>query len=200
MKENILPELNFPFVEEMKKFSLPYFPGKKAGNCRNFWHLKKGFPDEKMLLETGYDSCRRYMKAGGYEETSSDGYCLETIQKKTETFEEYTLSLTPGKCVIAANDTEGIRRGLYEFLDLFCANEGVLPEKEEVITRKPFLSIRLGRCPFSPIKRWPVNTDELLDDIDYYPDAYLETLAKLVETKAKTIQEATEIIRNAKAQ
>lgn len=31
-------------------------------------------------------------------------------------------------------------------------------------------------------------------------NAYLETLAKLVETKAKTIQEATEIIRNAKAQ
>ena len=30
-------------------------------------------------------------------------------------------------------------------------------------------------------------------------NAYLETLAKLVETKAKTIQEATEIIRNAKA-
>ena len=31
-------------------------------------------------------------------------------------------------------------------------------------------------------------------------NAYLETLAKVVETKAKTIQEATEIIRNAKAQ
>ena len=178
MKENILPDLNFPFVEEMKEFSRPFFPDKKASASYGKWHLKAAFPDEKNLLETAYESCRRYISSGGYEECDFDGYLLETKQEKTEKFEAYFLTLSPGKCVISANDTEGIRRGIYEFIDLFCANGGSFPEKEEVITRKPFLSIRLGRCPFSPIKRWPVNTDELLDDIDYYPDAYLETLAR----------------------
>ena len=43
---------------------------------------------------------------------------------------------------------------------------------------KPWLENRISRCFFSPIKRPPFNRDELLDDIDYYPDAYLARLNK----------------------
>lgn len=178
LKENILPDLNFPFVEEMKQFSVPFIPDRKENINRGKWYLQTDFPDEKKVLDTAYESCRRYVKEGGYTEEKDKGYCLKTVKKSTGTFEEYTLSFSADSCIISANDTEGIRRGLYEFIDLFCANGGIFPEEEKSITKKPFLSIRLGRCPFSPIKRWPVNTDELLDDIDYYPDAYLETLAR----------------------
>ena len=44
--------------------------------------------------------------------------------------------------------------------------------------RKPWLKNRISRCFFGPIKRPPYNRDELMDDVDYYPDAYLERLAR----------------------
>ena len=42
--------------------------------------------------------------------------------------------------------------------------------------KAPWLTNRISRCYFSPIKRAPYFRDELTDDIDYYPDAYLERL------------------------
>lgn len=42
--------------------------------------------------------------------------------------------------------------------------------------KAPWLTNRISRCFFSPVKRPPYNRDELTDDIDYYPDAYLERL------------------------
>jgi hypothetical protein len=46
-----------------------------------------------------------------------------------------------------------------------------------VIDRHPWLKNRISRCFFGPIKRPPLNRDELMDDIDYYPDPYLDRLA-----------------------
>lgn len=42
----------------------------------------------------------------------------------------------------------------------------------------PWLSNRISRCFFGPIKRPPFHRDELMDDVDYYPDNYLERLAR----------------------
>ena len=44
--------------------------------------------------------------------------------------------------------------------------------------REPWLKTRISRCFFSPIKRPPLNRDELMDDVDYYPEPYLERLAR----------------------
>ena len=44
--------------------------------------------------------------------------------------------------------------------------------------RKPWLTNRISRCFFSPICRPPLNRDELMDDIDYYPGAYLDRLTR----------------------
>ena len=43
---------------------------------------------------------------------------------------------------------------------------------------RPWLENRISRCFFSPIKRPPFNRDELKDDIDYYPENYLERLRR----------------------
>lgn len=45
-------------------------------------------------------------------------------------------------------------------------------------TGEPWLKDRISRCSFGPIKREPYNRDELMDDIDYYPDGYLEKLRR----------------------
>lgn len=44
--------------------------------------------------------------------------------------------------------------------------------------REPWLKTRISRCFFSPINRPPFNRDELMDDVDYYPEPYLERLAR----------------------
>lgn len=43
---------------------------------------------------------------------------------------------------------------------------------------KPWLRHRISRCYFSPIKRAPFFRDELMDDVDYYPDGYLDRLSR----------------------
>ena len=42
--------------------------------------------------------------------------------------------------------------------------------------KTPWLEDRVSRCFFSPINRPPLFRDELTDDVDYYPDAYLKRL------------------------
>ena len=42
----------------------------------------------------------------------------------------------------------------------------------------PWLRNRISRCFFGPIKRPPFCRDELMDDVDYYPENYLERLAR----------------------
>lgn len=49
-------------------------------------------------------------------------------------------------------------------------------ERVSVPLSEPWLKHRISRCFFGPIKRAPYFHDELTDDIDYYPDAYLKRL------------------------
>ena len=44
--------------------------------------------------------------------------------------------------------------------------------------KKPWIENRITRCFFGPIKRAPYFRDELMDDVDYYPEAYLDRLSK----------------------
>ncbi len=44
--------------------------------------------------------------------------------------------------------------------------------------RKFWLENRISRCFFGPIKRAPFYRDELMDDVDYYPDEYLKRLKR----------------------
>lgn len=55
-------------------------------------------------------------------------------------------------------------------------NPGPLPGTRPGDLKEPWLTNRISRCYFSPIKRKPYWRDELTDDVDYYPDAYLDRL------------------------
>ena len=67
------------------------------------------FPDPEGLLESAYAFLKR-LKALPMK--------LWTKQRSTEKYEEYFLNLSPGVCVISANDTEGIRRGIYKIAEI----------------------------------------------------------------------------------
>ena len=66
-------------------------------------------------------------------------------------------------------DQWGFRREVAEGVD----SSGLVAVPKDA---KPWLENRISRCFFGPIKRPPFNRDELLDDVDYYPDSYLAQL------------------------
>ena len=47
----------------------------------------------------------------------------------------------------------------------------------ETIRKKPFVKHRISRCFFGPTYRPPFFIDELSNDVDYYPEEYLNKLA-----------------------
>lgn len=136
--------------------------------------VEMGFPDPDRILDTAYEDLQAFSRDMGLP---ADGpYRILTEQMPTPKFETFNLVVTEDACRIQAGDTEGIRRGIYFLEDLLLGAEGpFLPLGET--QRSPFISTRISRCFFGPIKRPPKNKDELLDEVDYYPDGYLNRIA-----------------------
>ena len=135
--------------------------------------LLEEFEDPQHLLDTAYEDFRLFLQSAKVQPGS---YPIRTRYAPTECFEAYTIAVTEEECVISAADTEGIRRGLVYLEDEMHRREGsFLPVG--VLSRKPYMKSRSTRSFFSPTNRPPKNGEELGDDIDYYPDGYLNRLA-----------------------
>ncbi len=124
------------------------------------------------LLETVAFEFARFTKL---YEIDGKAYPVQLKRRITGTFEEYTVNVLSDRTEVYANDTEGIRRALVYIMDEINRREGAyLPLGE--ITKRPVIKSRITRGFFSPTNRPPKNGDELSDDIDYYPDEYLNRL------------------------
>ena len=167
------------FVDELRKpvhMDKPEWFGRterKAGEVSALGaFVRNEFPDAEGLLETVVDDFQLFLQV---HEVGGDIYPIRLVQKATECFEAYVIRVTEAECVIEAEDTEGIRRGLIYVEDEMLRREGaILPLGD--IYRKPSIRARITRGFFSPTNRPPKNQDELMDDIDYYPDEYLNRL------------------------
>ena len=94
------------------------------------------------------------------------------VRGKVAGFESYRIDVDgAGKVTITTEDDEGLRRAVYYYQDRVRAGD------LKSCVRKPWVRNRISRCFFGPIKRPPLNHDELMDDVDYYPEAYLDRLA-----------------------
>lgn len=136
-------------------------------------YLAGSFPDPEGVLETAYADFNLFLsvyKIGG------EKYPVTLKEAKTRCFEAYTVEVTEEGITLSAEDTEGIRRGLIYIEDKISRQEApfLLPEKTE---RWPHIKDRITRGFFSPTNRPPKFGDELSDDIEYYPDEYLNRLA-----------------------
>lgn len=168
------------FIEELKQpihRTKPYYYGKRKIDDNEVYlkglYLSNKFADDHdNLLETIYADFNRFLKI--YE---IDGVTFPILLKKgeSECFEAYKLTISKTEITIIANDTEGIRRAIIYLEDELRRREGPFLEEGE-ITRKPLIKQRITRCFFSPINRYPKWGDELSDDIDYYPEEYLNRL------------------------
>ncbi len=132
------------------------------------------FADPEGVLKTAYADLADFCAAGKLPDNGP--FVIETAKAETPVFEAYRIEVTADRCRILAADTEGIRRGIFKVQDMMRAACGpFLPLG--TTERKPFIKSRISRCFFGPIKRPPRYRDELMDDVDYYPDQYLNRLA-----------------------
>ncbi len=132
------------------------------------------FPDEAGTLETAYKDLSNFFAA---VDIPTDGpFRIITERVPDVGTEAFTLSVSENECRIQASDTEGIRRAIYFLEDELLRADGPFLAIGET-TRSPFIKTRISRCFFGPIKRPPMNRDELLDGVDYYPNEYLNRLA-----------------------
>ena len=101
---------------------------------------------------------------------------LRLVKRDCGAKEAYKLEVSQEGVTLVAGDDAGMRRAIYFFEDRLLGSEAPALAFGQT-SRKPWVRNRITRCFFGPIKRPPFNRDELLDDIDYYPDAYLNRLA-----------------------
>ncbi len=132
------------------------------------------FPDKKRLLDSALEDIANFFEAlhllHGVAQPS------ELILDRTLEEEEHKILVSKSGVKIVAADVEGVRRSLAWIQAEMCKWGGPgLPRGEH--HRKACIKTRLSRCFFGPINRPPGNHDELMDDINYYPDAYLNRLA-----------------------
>ena len=131
------------------------------------------FPDGENLLETALHDFQVFLNV---HEIAGTQFPVKLIKGKTECFEAYHIQVNSDACILEAEDTEGIRRALVYLEDEMLRREGaILPMGQ--VTRKPMIRTRITRGFFSPTNRPPKNQDELLDEVDYYPEEYLNRLA-----------------------
>lgn len=129
------------------------------------------FPDPEKLLETAVSDFKRFLGEAGI---GTGNLPLTVKPAPGFSLESYHLSVDRQKILLEGSDTEGIRRGLYYLRDLIASKPCL---KCGSVRKKPWLKNRISRCFFGPIKRPPFNIDELMNDIDYYPEEYLSQLA-----------------------
>ena len=174
-------EESWTFVEDLKKPE-PFVLFWKDGSAprpgqvdfRAGLVVKPGFPDANGALKTAYADLARFLAFAKL--VGNAGLPLITEKAATAAPEAYAIEVAPQGIHLRAGDAEGIRRAIFHLEEMLSAADG--PFLDVGVTRKkPWLKNRITRCFFGPIKRPPLNRDELMDDVDYYPDAYLNRLA-----------------------
>ena len=169
------------FIEDLKNpvheaaptnFSKLGKPEKNQASALGIY-IKEKFPDKEGLLETAYADFERFISLC---DIGGSTYPVSFVFGEVSGYESYKIEVTDSGCTVTAADTEGIRRAIIYLEGEFTKNEAPVLEKGETV-RKPYIKTRITRGFFSPTNRAPKFGDELLDDIEYYPDEYLNRLA-----------------------
>ena len=175
---------NWGFVKDLQepsdfhiRWESKFHAGKGELDLSKGVEPKFEFPDPEGVLETANAALIKFFK-------SADIYRSGGIPVTTSKFntgilpvpESIRIEITGEGIKIFSGDTEGVRRGIYHLEEMLLSSQGsFLPIG--ITEHKPWLRNRISRCFFGPIKRPPFNRDELMDEIDYYPDEYLNRLA-----------------------
>lgn len=167
------------FIEDLKKPIHEKFPvgfgirpQKNNEASINGCYFAELFPTSHDILSTSYDDFETFLSSLKMKGTN---YPIFLKQGSVEGFESYKIDVDKDKCIVTAEDSEGIRRALVYLEGEITRREGAFLPIGTVV-RKPYIKDRITRGFFSPTNRPPLYGDELLDNIDYYPDEYLMRL------------------------
>ena len=171
---------NWGFLRELKAREVRRAIWTRTANpeheldLANGFRLLNNFPNEDGLLQTAFDDLDLCLAELGL--TATGPVQIRLQKAAVQGPESYSLAVDRDGVTVTAEDREGMRRAIFFLEDQLNGQDGpFLPYG--VQTRKPWVRNRISRCFFGPIKRPPFNRDELMDDMDYYPDEYLNRLA-----------------------
>lgn len=137
--------------------------------------LKTGFADPNGRLVTAYEDLRSFLAAGGVS-SAGGKYTIETCAAPGLQDDAFRVETGARSCRIQAGGPEGVRRAIFFLEDEMLRRRGpFLPIG--TVERRPAVRRLISRCFFGPIKRPPRMRDELMDEVDYYPEQYLNRLA-----------------------
>ena len=175
-----VPQTDWGFIEDIKSpLEYHFQTGRGCDAEENTDCLANGieiindFGDG--VPETAIASLKIVLKAKDIR-LAENSYPLQIVRNDSFEHEEFEITAAANKTVLAAADADGLRRGIYFIEDLIRSAEGkaIMPAS---VRKKPFVKHRISRCFFGPTYRPPFFVDELTNDIDYYPEEYLNKLA-----------------------
>ncbi len=127
----------------------------------------------KEIIATAVDDLTSFLSSSGI---SGKRYPIRITCSEGFGEQDYKISVNENECIICASHPEGARRAVYYLEEEMIKHDGpFLPIGDIVRTSR--IGRRITRGFFSPTNRPPKYGDELLDDIDYYPENYLNRLA-----------------------
>ena len=175
------PMHKWGFIEELQRYVPPVFFYEKRGARHDELDLSigieyRGIANSQELLTTAENDLERFFRKAGIYKPGGIPICTKLVKSNELINDSYLISVADESIELSAGNIEGIRRAIYYLEDLLLLSPGPFLKKG-IIKRIAWLKNRISRCFFGPIKRPPYNHDELLDDIDYYPDEYLNRLA-----------------------
>lgn len=136
-------------------------------------YIQECHPEWQFVIETATQDFEAFLRSA---DIYGDRYPIRIVSAEGFGEEDYKISADETECVIYASDSEGARRAVYYLEEEMIKREGAfLPFGETV--RISRIKRRITRGYFSPTNRAPKWGDELLDEIDYYPENYLSRLA-----------------------
>ena len=147
--------------------------------------IRASFSDPDNRLETAYKDLEDFLAAGNVN-TKDGNYSIETAYIAGMEDEAFTLDVSRQSCRILASGVNGIRKGIFHIEDEMLRRRGAFLKLGNT-KHFPAVKRRIIRGYFSPTKRrgslprtgdnQPLVIDELMNDIDYYPEGYLNRLA-----------------------
>ncbi len=172
------------FIAELQQYLPPRFYWNRAKKAaENELDLSSGVEyhaagneDQRKLLASASDDLERFLQHAGIFKHNGIPIYTEIGSNRNYIYDSFEIVVGDDRLKLAAGNAEGIRRAIYYLEDLLLQASGPFLRKC-VIRRTAWLKNRISRCFFGPIKRPPYNHDELLDNIDYYPEEYLNRLA-----------------------
>ena len=177
--DNIRPPAgeSWKFIDELKEAEKRYFQWTRDLPADGETSLSAGVTITRGVdcptLDTAYKDLESFFAQAGI---GLGAFRVATEIGEVGPYDSFLLKVENGACRIIADNVEGIRRGIFYLEDQLLGAEGPFLRIGET-RRKAWLKNRVSRCFFGPIKRPPKNRDELMDDMDYYPEEYLNRLA-----------------------